>query len=283
VNAQDLARLELAKRAYQAAQPSSREIQTGVRRTRLWLQRPKARRNWFSKGLVMVVLAVGSLAYARPQALSELVTNMLPVVPTAHEKSSHGSSLAAASEPKLEQEPKAPAAAAALPVAAALGHGSAPAHAALGHGSAPAHAALGDGSAPADAAQLALLSAPSNKGVARGAAPSPNGPSRVARGASSPRAGLEAASAGSEPETEWGRVGRALARGDETSALSALTELSQSDNQLTRDKADLGRAQLLMAGGNADEACAIARSLTHRRAGSRIERQALLLLKSCQR
>jgi len=93
-----------------------------------------------------------------------------------------------------------------------------------------------------------------------------------------------------EPDTQdatavsdWGRVGQALARGDETQALATLGELSHSDDQRTRDKADIGRAQLLMAHGNRDQACALARALTNRRAGSRIERQAQALLTSCTR
>ena len=78
MNAADLARLELAKRAYKAAQPNETEIQTGVRRARLSLGRPKSRRAWFSKGLVFIVLAIGSLAYAKPHALGELVEKVLP-------------------------------------------------------------------------------------------------------------------------------------------------------------------------------------------------------------
>jgi hypothetical protein len=74
-----------------------------------------------------------------------------------------------------------------------------------------------------------------------------------------------------------------LARGNDTEALSALGELSASDDPSTRDKADMGRAQLLMAHGESNKACALARSLTHRRAGGRIERQAQLLLKTCGR
>ncbi|MES1186497.1 MAG: hypothetical protein ABUL60_21980, partial [Myxococcales bacterium] len=77
MNAADLARLELAKRAYKAAEPRDAEVQTGVRRARLWLGRPRPRRTWFSKGLVLVVLAVGSLAYAKPQAAGELVEKVL--------------------------------------------------------------------------------------------------------------------------------------------------------------------------------------------------------------
>src|SRR4051812_9499577 len=76
MNTADLARLEVAKRAYKAAQPDATEVQTGVRRARLSLRRAKSRRNWFGKGLVLVVLAVGSLAYAKPHALGELVENL---------------------------------------------------------------------------------------------------------------------------------------------------------------------------------------------------------------
>jgi hypothetical protein len=83
--------------------------------------------------------------------------------------------------------------------------------------------------------------------------------------------------------TNWGRVGQALARGDQTQALSALNELSQSDDQRTRDKANLGRAQLLMSRGEREPACKLARSLSQGRAGSHIERQARALLVSCAR
>jgi hypothetical protein len=83
--------------------------------------------------------------------------------------------------------------------------------------------------------------------------------------------------------SSWGRVGSALAHGDESRALAALNQLSASDDRRTRDKADLGRAQLMMSNGNREQACATARSLMNRGAGSRIERQAQMLLKSCQR
>ena len=83
--------------------------------------------------------------------------------------------------------------------------------------------------------------------------------------------------------SDWGRVGQALARGDEARALAALSALSESDDARTRDKADLGRAQLLMSHGNRDQGCALARSLTNRRAGSHIEREAQVLLQSCTR
>jgi hypothetical protein len=72
-----------------------------------------------------------------------------------------------------------------------------------------------------------------------------------------------------------------LAGGDDARALSALARLSESADASTRDKADLGRAQLYMAHGNAAPACAIARSLLQRGAAARIERQAHSLLKIC--
>jgi hypothetical protein len=91
------------------------------------------------------------------------------------------------------------------------------------------------------------------------------------------------ASKGDQAVSEWGRIGQALERGDERTALAELGSLSKSDDPRTRDKADLGRAQLMLAHGNRDDACALARSLTHRSAGVRIERQAQALLGSCSR
>jgi hypothetical protein len=90
MNAADLARLELAKRAYKATQPGELEVQTGVRRARLSLTRPKRRRNWFSKGLVFVVLAVGSLAYAKPNAIGEIVEKVLPREDVAGKRGASG-------------------------------------------------------------------------------------------------------------------------------------------------------------------------------------------------
>jgi hypothetical protein len=93
----------------------------------------------------------------------------------------------------------------------------------------------------------------------------------------------KSSSADAASVSDWGRVGQALARGEENKALAVLSELSESADQRTRDKADIGRAQLFMANGDRDGACTIARALTNRRAGSRIERQAQALLKSCAR
>ena len=94
---------------------------------------------------------------------------------------------------------------------------------------------------------------------------------------------MDDAVAATDPVSSWGRVGQALAQGDEAGALSALSTLSESDDPRTRDKADLGRAQLLLAHGEQEQGCALARQLIHRRAGGRIERQALTLLKTCER
>jgi hypothetical protein len=263
MNAQDLARLELAKRAYRAAEPRAAEIQTGVRRARIWLRRPKPRRSWFSKGLVMVVLAVGSLAYAKPHELVELVTQALPMTPRPYEPASRIRAAtpppaeagaltspveilperrSAADERRVVEAPAAPARVAAEPITPSAKR--APAR--------PEPARAPDRPEAATLPELVTSVEPPVTAV-------------------------------SEPATEWGRVGQALARGDEQRALSALAELSESADLRTRDKADLGRAQLLRARGSEEEACALARSLTQRRAGSRIERQALLLLKGCTR
>lgn len=258
MSAADLARLELAKRAYKATEPGEAEILAGVRRARLSLTRPKPRRAWFSKGLVFVVLAVGSLAYAKPQALGELIERALPqqdaagnkrllpgvasVPAQAASQTSNGLRLRRSANTAHETAQLPP------PVA---------------------------GSAKPAAARLPAV------GSARSASALPNQGSSALVGSTARKEPAPAKPASAM--TDWGRVGQALARGDNTEALSALSELSASDDQRTRDKADLGRAQLLMAHGEPDEACALARSLTHRRAGGRIERQAQLLLKSCGR
>jgi hypothetical protein len=266
MNAADLARLELAKRAYRATEPTATEVQRGVRRARLGLRRPKERRRWFSKGLVMVVLAVGGLAYAKPQAMGELVSNVLQASSPREKPAGRGGSALALVPPEApRQATVAPTLAAPAPTGAPASEGTLAPQApekleALQ--AKPAPRALALALAPASAASAASPSAPHATG------------SPTAR---------ESSLADAASVSDWGRVGQALARGDEDKALAALSELSESADQRTRDKADLGRAQLLMANGNRDSACAIARSLTNRRAGSRIERQAQALLKSCAR
>jgi hypothetical protein len=280
MNAADLARLELAKRAYKAAEPSDAEVQTGVRRARLWLGRPKPRRAWFSKGLVLVVLAVGSLAYAKPQVAGDLVEKALGRDGAGGKRLKSGIAVEA-------------------PVAA-LVQGRATKH--LGRalvpsiGEAERATEATDARAVVAAQDAAPTAAPQAAASTRAAVASPQAASPQAaamRASLSPARPTALATA--EPATtaehappsgavtDWGRVGQALARGDSAEALSALGELSESDDPSTRDKADLGRAQLLMAHGQPEKACTLARSLTHRRAGGRIERQAQLLLKGCGR
>ena len=250
MNAADLARLDLAKRAYQAAQPSASEVQSGVRRARLSLRRPKPRRIWLIKGLVFVVLAAGSLAYAKPHALAELVQQVLPQ--GDHGAVKHGVRLGAPVVPEPTKVALKSNAAHSIETSAVVVE-------------------------PVDKARADAASASKRTALAPHAAKAvPERPS--VRPAPSP-----AEAEATEAVSDWGRVGQALARGDEAKALSALNELSESDDQRTRDKADLGRAQLLMAHGNSNSACSLARSLTTRRAGSHIERQAQVLLKSCTR
>ena len=286
----DAARLELAKRAFQASQPSSAEVQTGVRRARLALDRAKPRRRWFSKGLVFVVLAVGSLAYAKPQALGELVEKVRP-----HEAAGAGKRLRLVRGPTFE------------PVETALRVGKVepgPRHALDPSAMALDPSAIAVAPSPTESSTEAsrgieAVAASQEKSESLATKPSPpkKTPSAVLPATAGPwnasRSQGRAASAtgvteamASTPTTvvsDWGRVGQALARGDDSGALAALNGLAESDDSRTRDNADLGRAQLLMAHGNPEKACALARSLTHRRAGGRIERQAQLILKSCGR
>jgi hypothetical protein len=216
--------------------------------------------------LVFVVLAVGSLAYAKPQALGELVEKVRP-----REAADTGKRLV-----------RGPARA---PVEAALRLDSAElARRALGTG-ASANAATTRPETISGVSEADAAPAPTRKRVADSGAARPR-TSPPTASPSSQRAADAADAAASTPPivvSDWGRVGQALARGDNSGALTALNGLAESDDERTRDKADLGRAQLLMAHGNPEKACALARSLKHRRAGGRIERQAQLLLKSCGR
>jgi hypothetical protein len=241
LSAADLARLELAKRAYEATQPTTAEVQTGVRRARLARRRP--RRNWFSKGLVLVVLAVGGMAYAKPHAMGELVEQMLPT---------RGADSSQRARPLRAPAPK--------PVVAPERAPATPAPDVE-----PPHTE-GQDPQKSTPAPPAVPSKRTQKGARL--APAPASPS-----GGSAEAGV----------SDWGRVGRALARGDDESALSALRQLSDSDDASTRDKADLGRAQLFMAHGQSEQACAILRSLLQRGVEARIERQAQASSKSCAR
>lgn len=277
MNAADLARLELAKRAYKATQASEAEVQTGVRRARLALTRPKRRRNWFSKGLVFVVLAVGSLAYAKPNAIGEIVEKVLPREDSAAKRGA-GGRLAALATP-LEEATK-------------LGHASLRLRSLTSSDSNPGATAVPNpgsiansdpisnpsaDSTPADASQKPSRSTATSVRTVRTARKSPALAAALADGSASSPAAKAA-----KPTSDWGRVGQALAEGNQSEALAALSELSASSDDRTRDKADLGRAQLLMSQGETTAACSLARSLTHRRAGGRIERQAQLLLKNCR-
>lgn len=284
MNGADLARLELAKRAYRATEPSATEVQRGVRRARLGLRRPKERRRWFGKGLVMMVLAVGGLAYAKPQAMGELVTSALVASRTSSKQLRGGDNVGpqpiqspTPAPGSVSQVAANPALAAASPMAGPTG-APAVAPATLDE---PAPTALAP--APKPEAPRASSRVERVESVSRVAAPSPavpNAPHTMAASQASP--GHDGAGE-TRSISDWGRVGQALAHGDENKALAALSELAESADQRTRDKADLGRAQLFMANGNRDGACALARALTNRRAGSRIERQAQALLKSCTR
>ena len=279
MNAADLARLELAKRAYKAAEPSDAEVQTGVRRARLWLGRPKPRRNWFSKGLVLVVLAVGSLAYAKPQVAGELVEKALGRDGAAGKRLKPGIAVEAPVAAVVQARATKHLGRALVP---RIGEGLRATEAADARAVLAARDAAPTAALQAAASTRAAVAAPQAVATPAAATPASLSPARpTALGT----AELATAEHGppSGAVTDWGRVGQALARGDSAEALSALGELSESDDPSTRDKADLGRAQLLMAHGQPEKACALARSLTHRRAGGRIERQAQLLLKSCGR
>ncbi len=281
MNAADLARLELAKRAYRHVEPSAIEVQRGVRKARLGLRRPRQRRAWFSKTLVAVVLAMGGLAFAKPQALGVWVETALRSGASSSPKRAGGAGVSA----EAALAPRLVAGGAATPVSPKERSTETPTVESRAL-TAPLAPAAASQPAPADQ-QPAKRAAGSPQGPKSNPAQVPNlaqpDPARKLDPESAAVVADNAQPEGSEAgvASEWGRVGEALARGDEPRAMAALKELSHSEDPRTRDKADLGRAQLLMGNGNRDQACTMARSLTNRRAGGRIERQAQVLLKSC--
>lgn len=295
MNAADLARLEVAKRAFRAVEPSAAEVQRGVRKARLSLRRPRQRRAWFSKTLVAVVLAMGGLAYAKPQALGEWVESALRSASSKSPKRGGGVGVPAeaALTPPAATGNSTPAAATPLSAPAVAPLAPAPeveVAAEVGATAGTEPAAVPPAPAGLATGQSARRPAAPTNAPTRSTAPAgaPGSPKLETRNADVIASDVIASNDSAEASraavaSEWGRVGDALARGDETRALAALKELSQSDDARTRDKADLGRAQLLMGNGQRDQACTMARSLSNRRAGGRIERQAQVLLKSCVR
>lgn len=277
MNTADLARLELAKRAYRSTEPSATEVQRGVRKARLGLRRPRARTTWLTKTVVGVVLAMGGLAFAKPQKLGELVQTALHTASNAPKPATGTGPAPAppvAQRPALHPAPPTKVAAAPAPAAVASRAGAAAValRAPRSESAKPAgvlESAL-PASEPAAAAEETLTSSAARPPIKQSASSD-----------AFPDAGNGQAT---QPHvSDWGRVGSALARGDESRALAVLNQLSRSEDRRTRDKADLGRAQLMMSNGNREQACATARSLTNRGAGSLIERQAQVLLKGCQR
>jgi hypothetical protein len=284
MNAADLARLELAKRAYRSTEPNATEVQRGVRKARLALRRPRARTTWLTKTVVGVVLAMGGLAFAKPRALGELMQTVLHPVSNAPKRDSGSGLTIAPVAPVAERAGVATPQSPIAPPAPVVGEPPAP--------------GVGEQQADAEVAVSATRSEPHPALAARAPAFRPKAPvaerQPLARNtaAAQEKQQLDSASAfpddapgeATQPQlSDWGRVGSALARGEESRALAVLNQLSGSEDRRTRDKADLGRAQLMMSNGNREQACATARSLSNRGAGSRIERQAQVLLKSCQR
>lgn len=263
MSASDWARFQLARRAFHAVQPSASEVQSGVRQARLSLLRARPRRSWFGRGLVLVLLGVGGLAYAKPHLLGDLAA-------WVRRDASHGMTRGGARS--------------GAPVSASV---SAPVSAkgttTTGSESArptPRAAAVSDPATTGTAPTGERTRRPDGKVASTSLSP---GRSDRRRLSVAPAAPVQPARASEPPETvpNWGRIGQALARGDEAQALAGLSELSESDDPLTRDKAELGRAQLLLARGDVDQACSLARSLTYRHADRHLQSQARLLLKSC--
>ncbi len=296
MNAPKPTQLSLMQRAYRAAEPNVAEVQAGVRRARLALRQPRRARTGRGKPLMLLVLGLSGMAYAYPSALRELVEHAAPVLPHDGRSASH--TIGAHPAPAVEQRTKS---ARPLTGAAAPGTGANPTPAVAANPTPGAANALAPVSAPdsneaalpapgaakvvaehepASQAEQSASSARPRNGAASGAAGTQakmaDSASRASRGKASPASKGQTAS-------QWGSVRRALVQGDEQAALTALGSLARSEDPQTRDKAKLGRAQLLMARGEQTQACSIARELNEHGTDARIERQAQGLLKSCTR
>lgn len=290
MNAPKLSQLLLMQRAYRAVEPNVAEVQAGVRRARLALRQPRRTRTGRAKPLLLLVLGLSGMAYAYPSALRELTEPAAPALP--HDRRGPSRGAGARPAPVVEQQAKQAAVSATL----SPGTSAAATPAAL---TTPA----------ADAAPPLAATAPSERPASAGDAPSvqeqapkaelPAGSVRPVSAAAvgsartqaagvtdtAARAGGAGVATGGRGATasQWGSVRRALAHGNEQAALAALSSLARSIDPQTRDKAKLGRAQLLMARGEHTQACSLARELSEHCSDPRIERQAQGLLKSCTR
>jgi len=246
MSADEMSRMELARRAWQATAPSDDEVRRAVRRIRLSADSPRrgAVRRLPALAAAALVLG-GALAYAANGGYSALVDGGAGArehslrgggppaapVPTADEHRSGVKAASPAVSPPAAPEPPAPT---------------------------PPHAAATG--APALQSPEPAPTAEADRSAAQ---PSSASAVRASEGAAPARPSSRGAGAGSA-DSGWRQVGEALAAGDEARATRALNGLARDADPETRAKAELGLARLAASSGNCERARRLALSVARR-------------------
>jgi hypothetical protein len=242
----DALRLRLMVRAFRAAKPSDEEVEAGVRRVLRGLKRAQQRRRSRLLPIVVVaILGLGTLAYARPSGFASVLSTLLDAAQSAREPSGQGAPRSMSAPVQVEEPARRASAPRAEP--------------------------------PAEPEPLAEL------GELQADVTSPSEP-EPAPSSARPREKAPSNGETSAPSASWSAVKQALDANDTERALAALEKLGESESPETRAKAAFGTAQLLWAKGYKAKACAIAESLSSApRTDARTRERAGALVANCKR
>ncbi len=286
----DFRRLQMAARAYRAAQPTDLEVEQGVRRALTVMRRSSRPRRHPGVGttLAMGILAFATLSYARPGEMAAWFKSLFSTRSEAAETRVAKRGAGTAEAPQALPSAAATDTTNRLALAAPAGAAAAAASAGeLAAGARPTTAEAGSvtsGSAPGAVVERS----PQPRGGATAAVGSlaTRGTEQVApaHGSTALASQTPKRHAAQSRRATWAEVSTALAKNDSEGALRALGDLAQHGDSATRAKAELGLAQLYFAHGNRVKACGIARSLVGRsEVSKRIQERAQGLLADCGR
>jgi hypothetical protein len=245
--------MDLARRAWQASQPSEDEVRRAVRRIRV--STGSARRGAVRRLPALAAAALvlgGALAYAANGGYSALIGDGSG----ARQHTSPGVGYGAPAAPAADEPPSSGKNAASMPAAPPAVMPEAPAQptpAPMAHALEPPPPAVPKAGAEASPATTGSSAQPSPSSAA--GAPTNDGADRAA----SSRRKSEGSS-----ESGWRQVGEALAAGDEARATRALNGLAHDSDPETRAKAELGLARLAASSGNCERARRLALSVARR-------------------
>jgi hypothetical protein len=239
----DVARLQLARRAWHATAPTEQQISAGVKRAERSICAGGRRRSSTRRvvSLVLATLVLGAaLAYAA-QAVLHRVPPSSPKLPQG----------VGARTPFPTSEPAAPPG---------------------GPQTRPRHRLGTPPRSTPDTIQHATSSPPRTSPLALGQVPKPGGAAPAPAHQSSPTKNADApggsatasgpAHAVAESDPSWQAVDEALVAGDDTRAERILHALSSSGDVATRAKAKLGLAQLAARQGDCEKVRSLVLELT---------------------